>query len=357
VRVDSPLVSVVTPVFNGERFLAECIESVLAQSYERWEYVVVDNQSTDRTLEIARSYAERDPRIRVSHNERFLEIIPNWNNALRQISRESTYCKVVHADDLLFPECLEKLVAVAEANPRVGVVGSYQLRGSDVQLDGVVPFPEQVVGGKAICRTALTGGGSAFGTPTTILVRADLVRSRERFYNEDNLHADTEACFEALRTTDFGFVHQILSHTRAHDAAMTHTAVELNSFIAGRIGVLLRHGRTYLDTREYERRLARQTLRYGAFLARAAVRGKLADSRFRELHGRTLGSLRENVSARELVRGLGTDLAEVAGRLVVTEPAPSKPAERPGRARHPARAPARRETDWNPPRPREGARP
>ena len=52
-----PLVSVITPVYNGEEFLPECIESVLAQTYQNWDYTIVNNRSTDRTLEIAKSYA------------------------------------------------------------------------------------------------------------------------------------------------------------------------------------------------------------------------------------------------------------------------------------------------------------
>jgi glycosyltransferase involved in cell wall biosynthesis len=315
----APLVSVVTPVYNGEPYLAECIESVLAQSHPEWEYVVLDNCSTDRTAEIAAGYAARDPRIRLVGNERHLQIIPNWNEALRQISPASAYCKVVHADDVLFPECIERLVAVAEAHPSVGIVGSYQLRGSHVQADGVVPYPVEVVSGHDICRTTLTGGGSPFGTPTTILLRASLVRARDRFYNEDNLHADTEACYDLLRTTDFGFVHQVLSYTRTHEGAMTTTAVELNSFITGRLTVLLTHGRDYLGEPEYQRRLARQTLRYAAFLARSVLNGQLGDERFRTLHADAVRRLRSATSAAELVRGIRTELA------VLVEPVPPAP--------------------------------
>lgn len=54
-----PLVSILTPVYNGEEYLAECIESVLGQTYQNWEYCIVNNCSTDRTLEIANGYAKR----------------------------------------------------------------------------------------------------------------------------------------------------------------------------------------------------------------------------------------------------------------------------------------------------------
>jgi glycosyltransferase involved in cell wall biosynthesis len=310
--VSAPLVSIVTPVYNGEAHLAECIESVLAQTYENWEYVVVDNCSTDGTAEIVERFAARDPRVRLHRNEQFLPIIANWNHALRQISRESVYCKVVHADDLLRPECLERMVDVAERHRSVAIVGSYQLRGNRVGLDGVVPYPDEVVDGRAICRMTLTGGGFAFGTPTTVLLRATDVRARPAFYNEDNLHADTEACFELLRTCDFGFVHQILTWTRVHEGAMTSTAVSLNTFQAGRFGLLSRHGRFYLGEQEYRRRLARQVLRYGWFLASSARRWR--DPRFRRFHAETLGRLRRQTSARELSGGVATDLASLAGR-------------------------------------------
>jgi glycosyltransferase involved in cell wall biosynthesis len=98
-----PLVSVVTPAYNEEEYIAECIESVLAQTYQNWDYTVVNNCSKDKTLEIARRYAAKDPRIRVHDNEQFLEMIPNHNVAIRQISPASKYCKVVLADDRIFP--------------------------------------------------------------------------------------------------------------------------------------------------------------------------------------------------------------------------------------------------------------
>src|SRR5437868_10080618 len=124
--VSEPLVSVITPVYNGEKYLAVCIESVLAQTYQNWEYVIVNNCSTDRSLEIAQAYAQQDARIRVHNNREFLKAMPNWNHALRQMATESAYCKIVHADDWLFPECLARMVEVAAAHPTVGIVSAYR---------------------------------------------------------------------------------------------------------------------------------------------------------------------------------------------------------------------------------------
>ncbi len=116
----SPLVSVVTPVFNGAKYLRACIESVLAQSYDNWDYTIVDNCSTDSTLAIAHEYAETHPQINVRSNEQFVGVVENHNRAFRSISPEAKYCKLVSADDWLYPECISKLVDLAERHPSVG---------------------------------------------------------------------------------------------------------------------------------------------------------------------------------------------------------------------------------------------
>ena len=112
-----PLVSVVTPFYNTEPYLEECIESVLAQRYENFEYILANNCSTDRSRDIAQKYASRDKRVKLIDNERFLTQAQNYNNALRHISPYSKYCKVVQADDWIFPECLSSMVGLAEAHP------------------------------------------------------------------------------------------------------------------------------------------------------------------------------------------------------------------------------------------------
>ena len=76
-----PLVSVVTPCYNGEPYLAECIESVLSQTYDNFEYIIVNNKSTDNSLEIAHKYAAKDHRIRVVDNREFLSQIDNSQNS------------------------------------------------------------------------------------------------------------------------------------------------------------------------------------------------------------------------------------------------------------------------------------
>src|ERR1700722_5993669 len=97
-----PLVSVVTPVYNGERYLDECIQSVVNQTYRNFEYLIVDNCSSDGTLNVARHYETIDERVRVYDYHEFVDVIESHNRAFRLISPDSRYFKVLFADDVLF---------------------------------------------------------------------------------------------------------------------------------------------------------------------------------------------------------------------------------------------------------------
>jgi glycosyltransferase involved in cell wall biosynthesis len=292
-----PLVWVVTPVYNGEQYLAECIESVLAQTYENWQYLVVDNCSTDRTAEIVRTYAAQDVRVQLHQSSEFLPIIANWNRALRLIPSDAKYCKVVHADDTLFPECLQRMTGLAERNPSVAIVTSYVLQGDEVRHEGV-PYPTEVVEGREICRSTLLGHCYVFGSPSSLLLRGADVRARPAFYNEQNLHADSEVCFELLREADLGFVQQILTHTRVHDEQMTSLTVRINTLDDGWLAIHLKYGRLYLWPRAYYVWLVYRLQRYGLVFAKAFIQGKFLDPRFRSHHRGAVGTLLRSLPAR-----------------------------------------------------------
>ncbi len=273
-----PLVSVVTPVLNGERYLAECIESVRRQTYENWVYVIVDNCSTDRSLEIARSFARLDSRIRIHSNETFFAgLSESLNNSMRQIDGNSTYCKVVHADDWLYPECIEKMVEHGERYPAAGIIGSYAVQGNKIVWGGL-PVETAVISGNDVCRATLLGELFVFGTPSSLLLRTDLVKNREKFYNEDNWHTDTDTCFDLLRGTDMGFVHQVLSFCRYHDTSETATfADRYNTYLPGALICLLKYGPLYLSENEYKARLLWNVHIYYAFLAKSYLKGREKD--------------------------------------------------------------------------------
>jgi len=284
--VQEPLVSVVTPVYNGERHLRECIESVLAQTYSRWDLTLVNNCSTDRTLEIAREYAARDPRIRVHNNETFVRVIENFNTAFRQISPESRYCKPLAADDMLMPECLEQMVRLAEEHPSVAIVGAYGVYSRPelgVYCRGV-PYGQAVVPGRELCRAYLLRDRrmSVTGAATFTLFRSDVVRSRPAFYNESNFHADSEAYLEVLEHHDFGFVQQVLTFMRVEAESLTSFSERVNTYLPHRLEVLVKYGPKHLTPEELEREIRAALREYYEYLGWQFTKGR--DREFWRLH-------------------------------------------------------------------------
>jgi len=286
-----PLVSVVTPVYNGGEYLRECIESVIAQTYTNWRYTIVDNCSTDDTQQIAQHYAQLEPRICVHTNRVFLPIIDNHNHALSLIESDSAYCKLISGDDWMFPECLEKMVQCALAHRSIGLVCAYAMSGMTVQFQGIIcsGSPESFLSGRDACRRALLEDVYFFGSPTTMLIRSDLIRKRIPFYNPVNLHADEESCYDILQESDYGFVHQVLVYFRRHERTQTAQMRDFESILVGRVYALARYGRVYLSEEEFRRRSRERFSEYYSTLASAALR--LRDKKFWQYHRTKLALL------------------------------------------------------------------
>ena len=251
---NSPLVSVVTPVYNTDEYLEECIESVLSQSYSNFEYIILDNCSSDGSLDIAQKYASLDSRIRVIQNTNFLNQIQNYNQSVRHISEESKYCKIVQADDALYPDCLSQMVNVAESDPGIGMVGAFTLLDfgdrADVYLMGL-PYPQSSHNGLEICKRYLVEGFDVFGSPTATLIRSDIVRSRRNLYNENSAVDDTSLCVEVLQQWNFGFCHQVLTYTRRSNESFMTLLKQYNFHILTRYIILKKYGQDILGNDEY----------------------------------------------------------------------------------------------------------
>lgn len=304
---EQPKVAVITPVLNGERYLAEAIESVLAQRYDNWTYVVLDNHSVDGTRAVVEAYAHREPRLRLSVNNSTLPIMQNWNVALQCMPADAVYCKVLHADDWMEPDCLARMVGLAERHPTVAIVSSYVERGG--RVDGTELPPEaEVLDGREVCRQVLLDRWYPFGSPSALLMRADLVRARaRRFYDPDFVHADLEACYDLLRERDFGFVHEVLTHRRLHGESMYSTlSGRYNTHLSDYMALLWRYGPVYLDEATYRALEAEHFRHYRRRLARRSlVRGHA----FWRYHKDRMATFGYRLGARDLLAGLGLELA------------------------------------------------
>jgi glycosyltransferase involved in cell wall biosynthesis len=106
-----PLVSVCVPTYNGAAYLNECLAGIQAQTLGDFEVIIVDDDSTDETLAIAKEFARQDARFRIYPNPKRLGLVGNWNHSIRLARGE--WIKLAFQDDLLLPNCLERMVTVA----------------------------------------------------------------------------------------------------------------------------------------------------------------------------------------------------------------------------------------------------
>jgi glycosyltransferase involved in cell wall biosynthesis len=110
-----PTLTIGLPVYNGEDYLAEALDSILAQTFGDFRLIITDNASTDRTEEICRSYAANDRRIEYHRNRRNLGVASNFNLAFELSS--SRYFKWAAHDDRLHPEFLQRCIDFLESDP------------------------------------------------------------------------------------------------------------------------------------------------------------------------------------------------------------------------------------------------
>jgi glycosyltransferase involved in cell wall biosynthesis len=114
-----PLVSVLTTAYNREKYIAECIESVLASTFQDYEYVIVDDCSSDRSYAVALEYAKKDSRIRIYRNEKNLGDYPNRNRTAELACGK--YLKYLDSDDVLYPHGLRVMANAITRFPEAGI--------------------------------------------------------------------------------------------------------------------------------------------------------------------------------------------------------------------------------------------
>lgn len=109
---NSPLVSILIPVYNRENLIAESLESAIKQTYKNIEIIISDNQSTDKTWDILNQYANKDQRIKIYQNEVNVGPVLNWYNGLKKCNGD--YVKILWSDDLISESFIQESLALFE---------------------------------------------------------------------------------------------------------------------------------------------------------------------------------------------------------------------------------------------------
>ena len=213
-----PLVSVLLPVYNGAATVREAIESVLAQDYDNYEFIIVDNASTDGTAELISAYCH-SRKVKVISNEKTIPRLDNFVRAFNCATPESRWLKFIGDDDRLLPACLSEMVRVGEQSDRVGLVSSYYYDGDRLVTGALEPEQELVNGPQFLRQLLLEPEKRAtLFSPASLMVSSLAYRETGPF-RTDLLHADHELFYRILNRYDLAFVHKPLTVSGYHSGS------------------------------------------------------------------------------------------------------------------------------------------
>lgn len=303
-------VSVITPFYNSAETLGRCIESVLRQTHTEFEYILADNRSTDGSSEIAQAFARRDDRVRYRYFDEHVPQSENYNRALRELPPDADYCKLVQADDYLYPDCLRVMAALGRRYPTAGVISAARTVEDAVDPSNADTIAE-FTPGREICRATIRGQVFAFGSPTTVMYRADLVRTRNEFFRKGAFFDDTDAVLDLLQVSEFAFSRRILTHTARDPDSTFGRVISYDVSLLHRFITAHRIGGAFFQGPELEK--IRHELRVSYFdaVARAIVR---RNDRwpYLKFHQRVLkDSAGLKIRARDLYSALARRIAPV----------------------------------------------
>lgn len=185
-----PLVSVIMPAYNAEKYIGEAIASVCAQTYENWELLILDDGSADRTAEIAQAYAQRDARIRVLHNPQNMGVARTRNRGFDLAQGE--WIALLDSDDRWRVQKLERQLALAVHSGSRLLYTSYALFADTEREMRVYRVPQSVDYRRLL-------GENVIGCSTVLLHRSLLERLR---FREDVFHEDYALWLAILRGGD-----------------------------------------------------------------------------------------------------------------------------------------------------------
>lgn len=271
---NEPLVAIAVPVYNTAKYLRECLDHILNQTYQNWICYISDCASTDHSYQIAQEYEAKDKRFRAFRDDKKVSAFNDWNVTLgRMADVPAKYIKYECADDWMFPECIEKMVDVLESDEGIGLAYGYRLRNKTVDCDGLNIYSGNVFDGKEILRQNLINGLYIKGGLGQALYRMEALKKideRLRVINEDNIHCDVELDDKVLMDWKVGFVFQVLTYYRVHNEQINHFTREVNTDLYGIERRLFLHLNVFPETHDIYKSLR---LEYALYLLKCKRKG------------------------------------------------------------------------------------
>lgn len=206
-------ITVCIPVFNGEKYLQECLASISSQTQEDFICIVVDNCSTDSTKKICIEY--EDDRFFYTCNEKNIGALRNHNMCLEH-GLNTEFLKIFSADDVLLPETLKYQLSVALKNPNVGVIGC-NLIETDFYLQPIreIDYLAGIMDGKCAINECVKKMRNCVGAPSNTLLRTAII-GENRFNPDLHWLGDLDFHCKLLKNSDYANIDKVGFYYRRH---------------------------------------------------------------------------------------------------------------------------------------------
>jgi|SRR3989344_2916776 len=206
----NPKVSVLMPVYNAEKFLDTAIQSILTQTFKDFEFIIVDDHSTDKSWGIIKTYAKHDKRIVTLRNEQNLRTTKTLNRGLK--IAKGKYIVRMDADDWSYPYRLQKQYEFMDKNPDVGISGgAVEICNKDLKVKNIRKYPlTDHQARKIIFRY------SPFAHPATIW-RTSMVKKVGGYNENIPLSQDLDLYFRIGKICEFANLPDTLIKLRTHN--------------------------------------------------------------------------------------------------------------------------------------------
>jgi glycosyltransferase involved in cell wall biosynthesis len=209
-------VTVLMPVYNSEKYLKEAMESILNQTYQDFEFLIIADPSTDNSIQIIKSY--NDSRINLVQNEQKLGLVNSLNLGFEIAQGE--YIARMDADDISLPQRLQKQLDFMENNPEIGVCGTlFEMFGTNNQRHDHPENHELI--------KAFLLFGCYIGHPTVMLRKSILERYDLRYDNSFQHAEDYELWTRVIKYSKFVNIQEVLLHYRSHENQLSSESAHI----------------------------------------------------------------------------------------------------------------------------------
>jgi glycosyltransferase involved in cell wall biosynthesis len=244
-----PLVAIATPVFNGEKYLAETMSCVQSLEYPHLVHVILDNASTDATSEIISRYSNGRVPVLTARNSRTIPMVANFNAVLSLVPKEAAYFRLLCADDLMNPDAIRRKVELAERHPDADIIGC--LEYSDGIREENLRNDQELFNGRAIAGAYLRGENAVLSGTHFLFRRSQLDKCRQ-FYDESlQAYTDADANLRVCMDSNFAFIHEGLATWRRHNSNAWNAHAKLAITTVEWLELLVKYGNLALEWEDY----------------------------------------------------------------------------------------------------------